>query len=190
MLKLVKQVFVTSQVPLMRRLMLLRHAKSDRSQNGQRDHDRDLAARGRAAAPQIGAYLAERALVPDCVLVSTARRTRETWKLVAAALPGTPKARFDERIYEADPADILDAIRETPASCQCLLVIGHNPGLQELALLLAKDGNQNDLDSLAEKFPTAGLAVIDVPVDDWADLRSHTGRLDSFITPRTLSEKI
>jgi phosphohistidine phosphatase len=174
----------------MRRLMLLRHAKSDWSQAGQRDHDRDLSARGRSSAPRIGGYLADRALIPDCVLVSTARRTRETWKLVAPALPTRPKALFDERIYEALPGDILDAIRETPSSCQCLLVIGHNPGLQDMALLLIKDGSQDDLDRLTEKFPTAGLAIIDVPIDDWADLRIGTGRLDSLITPRGLDQKI
>jgi len=167
--------------------MLLRHAKSDWSQAGQRDHDRDLSARGRTAAPKIAAYLAARALIPDCVLVSSAQRTRETWKLVAAALPAKPRAVFDERIYEAQPENILDAIRDTPASCHCLLVVGHNPGLQDLALMLIKEGR--GLDQLAEKFPTAGLAVIDVPTDDWASLQPGTGRLDAFVTPRGLDEK-
>lgn len=173
----------------MRRLMLLRHAKSDWSQPGQRDHDRELSARGRTAAPQIGAYLAARALAPECALVSTARRTRDTWKLVAPSLATRPKTLFDDRIYEARPGDILAAIRETPASCQSLLVVGHNPGLQELALLLIKDGSQDDIDRLAEKFPTAGLAVIDMPADDWASMRTGSGRLDSFITPRGLEQK-
>lgn len=173
----------------MRRLMLLRHAKSDWSQAGQRDHERGLSARGQAAAPRIGAHLAERALIPDCVLVSTARRTRNTWKLVADALPACPKIQFDERIYEAEPEDILEVIRDTPASCQSLLVVGHNPGLQDLALLLIKHGHQDDLGRLTEKFPTAGLAVIDIPIDDWARLRPGIGRLDSFVTPRALGEK-
>jgi phosphohistidine phosphatase len=172
----------------MRRLMLLRHAKSDWSM-GEPDHDRDLSARGRGAAPRIGAYLADRALIPDCVLVSTARRTRETWALVESSLLSRRKAHFDKRIYEAEPDDILEAIREMPAACQCLLVIGHNPGLQDLALMLAKDGNQADLDRLTEKFPTAGLAIIDMPVDDWSSLRSGAGRLDCFITPRGLDER-
>jgi phosphohistidine phosphatase len=173
----------------MRRLMLLRHAKSDWSRPGQRDHDRELSSRGRAAAPLMGAYLAERALIPDCVLVSTARRTRETWKLVAPLLPARPKAIYEDRIYEAEPGDILDAIRETPSSCQSLLVIGHNPGLQDLGLLLIKDGSQDSIDRLAEKFPTAGLVIIDMPTDAWAALRTGSGRLDSFITPRGLEQK-
>jgi phosphohistidine phosphatase len=172
----------------MRRLMLLRHAKSDWSQPGQRDHDRDLSARGSAAAPRIAGYLAKRALIPDCVLVSTARRTRETWKLVATGLPARAKAVFDEHIYEAQPAEILDAVRATPAACQCLLVIGHNPGLQELALMLIGDGRRDEINRLAEKLPTAGLVVIDVPTDDWASLKAGTGRLDAFVTPRGLDE--
>lgn len=174
----------------MRRLMLLRHAKSDWSLSGQRDHDRTLSARGRAAAPRIGAYLAQHALIPDCVLISTARRTRETWKLVSASLSTRPQTHFDERIYEAEPGDILDAIRDTSAACQSLLVIGHNPGLQDLALMLVRDGHQGDLDRMTEKFPTAGLAIIDIPIDDWAGLQPRSGRLASFITPRDLSEKI
>lgn len=173
----------------MRRLLLLRHAKSDWSQPGQRDHDRELAPRGRTAAPRMAAYLVERALVPDCVLVSTARRTRETWKLVAAGLPTKPEAVFEERIYEAGRDDILKVIRTMPAPCQCLLVIGHNPGLQDLALMLVRDGRPEDLRRLAEKFPTAGLAVIDAPIDDWASLRGGVARLDSFVTPRSLGEK-
>lgn len=173
----------------MRRLMLLRHAKSDWSQAGQRAHDRDLSARGRQAAPKLGAYLAAHALIPDCVIVSTARRTRETWKLVASALHARPSPVFDERIYEASPHAILDVIRETPASCHSLLVIGHNPGLQALALLLAKEGNQDLLDRLAEKFPTAALAVIDLPIDEWTALRAGTGRLADLVIPRALQER-
>jgi phosphohistidine phosphatase len=173
----------------MRRLMLLRHAKSDWSKAGQRDHDRDLSERGRLAAPRMGAYLAKHGLSPDCVIVSTARRTRETWKLVAAALPARPRPVFDERIYEAMPEDILTAIRDTPASCQRLLVVGHNPGLQDLALQLIKGGSKDALDRLRDKFPTAGLALIDVPRDDWASLHAGSGRIESFMTPRLLSEK-
>ncbi len=171
----------------MRRLMLLRHAKSDWSQGG-RDHDRDLSERGRIAAPRIGSYLAEHALVPDCVIVSTARRTRETWKLVAAALPAKPRPVFDERIYEATPDNILTAIRETPASCRCLLVVGHNPGLQALALRLIKGGNKDDLARLMDKFPTGGLAIIDIQQDDWFSLHAGSGRLESFVTPRGLAD--
>lgn len=171
----------------MRRLMLLRHAKSDWSQAGLHDHDRALAPRGRAAATRMGAHLATRGLIPDCVLVSTARRTRDTWSLIAAALPART-ATFDERIYEASAAFILDVIHGTPSACRSLLVIGHNPGLQSLALLLAKDGGGDALARLAEKFPTAALAVIDLPADSWADIRARSGRLESFVIPRLLDK--
>lgn len=172
----------------MRRLMLLRHAKSDWSQAGLHDHDRALAPRGRAAAARMGVHLAARGLTPDCVLVSTALRTRDTWSLLAAALPARP-ATFDERIYEASAAALLDVIRATPSACRSLLVIGHNPGLQSLALLLAKDdGGGNALARLAEKFPTAALAVIDLPADGWADIRARSGRLESFVVPRLLDK--
>jgi phosphohistidine phosphatase len=168
--------------------MLLRHAKSDWSQPGQCDHDRALNARGRDAAPQMGAFLADQGLIPDCVRVSTARRTRDTWNHVAAALPRPPVALFDARLYEAAPGDILDVIRETPASCRALLVVGHNPGLQELAMMLTRSGAAGARKRLAEKFPTAGLAVIDIAIDDWAQLQPRRGRLSLFATPRVPRE--
>src|SRR5690349_23520094 len=97
----------------MRRLLLLRHAKAERSQPGGRDHDRILANRGRGDAAAVGAYLVRHKLVPDRALVSTSARTRETWALVAEAFAKPPKAEFDGRIYEASPEAILNSIRET-----------------------------------------------------------------------------
>jgi phosphohistidine phosphatase len=171
--------------------MLLRHAKSDWSQAGIPDHDRALAPRGRAAAMRMGAHLAARALIPDCVSVSTALRTRDTWSLIAPALPARQaafQAVFDERIYEASAAALLAVIRETPPACRSLLMVGHNPGLQSLALLLVKGGKGDALARLAEKFPTAALAVIDLPAGGWADIRAGSGRLESFVVPRLLEE--
>lgn len=170
----------------MRRLMLLRHAKSDWSEPGQRDHERDLAPRGRKAAPEIGKYMARHGLLPDCAIVSTARRTRETWKLVGKTLSSDPPAAFDDRIYEASPGDILSVIQDAPHDAANLLVIGHNPGLQALALTLIGSGDVKTRALLAEKFPTAGLAVIDFPLDDWSRLRPGAGRLERFVTPRAL----
>src|SRR5712671_4835834 len=95
----------------MRRLMLLRHAKSDRSTPGMRDHDRPLNARGRETAPRIGAYMASHALIPDLVICSTATRARETWDLVATALGRSPKVRYDERIYQNDPGVLIELVR-------------------------------------------------------------------------------
>jgi phosphohistidine phosphatase len=170
----------------MRRLMLLRHAKSDWSLPGQADHDRDLAARGRKAAPLVGRYMAEHAIIPDHVIVSTATRTRETWRLVADTFPRKPPADFEDRIYEASPRDILAAIADAPASARSLLVVGHNPGFHETANLLVGSGDKRMRATLLDKFPTAALAVIDLDIPDWAAIRPGSGQLESFVTPRAL----
>ena len=170
----------------MRRLLLLRHAKAERAQGGGRDELRALAERGRADAHKIGAYLKRHRLVPDSALVSTATRTRETWALAASAFDKAPPVTFEGRIYEASPQSILKAIRETGPDVTTLLVIGHNPGLQELAVLLAAAGDIEARQRLKEDFPTSALAVIALPAGDWRALHPHAGRLDHFVTPRSL----
>lgn len=170
----------------MRRLILLRHAKSDWP-DGIADPERPLAPRGRAAAPLVGAYLSRESLVPDLVLVSPARRTRETWDLVAPCLPRSPKAAPEPRIYEASAARLLAVLRDQPAEVHTLMLVGHNPGMEDLAELLVHEGPTLARDAMGEKFPTGALAVIDFPIDDWAAIAPHLGRLDRFIVPRALS---
>ena len=170
----------------MRRLMLLRHAKSDWSRPGLSDHDRPLNARGREAAPKIGAYMARHALVPDLVVASTATRVRETLALALAAFKSAPKVRYDARLYDAEPSALLKLLQETPPDVQGLLLVGHNPGLAELAALLVATGKTEARARLADKFPTGALAVIDVPLDDWAKLHPRSGRLDRFVVPKGL----
>ena len=172
----------------MRRLMLLRHAKSDWSQPGKRDHERELAPRGRKAAPRMGKFMARQGLLPDRVLVSTAQRTRETWALVRDVFDHDPFTSFDECIYESSPGEILAAIKEMPAATERLLVVGHNPGLQNLAVALIGGGDIESRARLAAKFPTAGLAVIDFAVDDWNEVRPGAGRLELFVSPRMLAQ--
>jgi phosphohistidine phosphatase len=164
----------------------LRHAKSDWSVGGQRDQDRALAARGREAAPLIGAYMARHGLKPDKALVSSARRARETWDLVAPAFGKSLDVSFDPRLYEANPKALLIPLREAGSTAHSLLVVGHNPGIQELASLLMASGDIDARQRLLEKFPTAALAVIDFPIDTWSALAPHSGRLDRFVTPRAL----
>jgi phosphohistidine phosphatase len=173
----------------MRRLMLLRHAKSDWSLPGQTDHDRDLAARGRKAAPLMGRYMAEHAMIPDHAIVSTATRTRETWRLVADMLPQQPSVDFEDRIYDASPRDILAAIADAPASARSLLVVGHNPGFHDTANLLVESGDKRLRKSLSEKFPTGALAVIDLDIGDWTAIRPGSGRLENFVTPRAIEPR-
>lgn len=168
----------------MRRLMLLRHAKSAWPE-GMADDERPLAPRGREAAPRMGLYLAQSSLLPDLVLVSPARRARETWEIVAPLLPPA-ETREEPRIYEAPAASLLAVVREAPDSASTLLLVGHNPGFETLARALTGHGDRDAFARLRQKFPTAGLAVIDFEAASWRDLAPASGRLDRFVTPRTL----
>ena len=150
------------------------------------DHERPLNQRGQETAPKIGSYMARHGLVPDRVLCSTAKRARETWTRVAVELPTTPEVTFDEQLYNAEPAAIMEVLRKFKGRARSLLVIGHNPGLQEVAGLLIASGDLEHRERLREKFPTAGLAVIDFALDDWRKLHLHAGRLERFVAPRML----
>lgn len=167
----------------MPRLLLLRHAKSSWPA-GVSDRDRPLARRGHEAAALMGRYLKEHGLSPDLVLVSPARRARETWELVAPFLDGTD-AREDGRIYEAPVGRLLEVLAGVAAPVRNVLMVGHNPGFEDLAALLIGAGSESDLHRLGRKFPTAGLAVIDLP-DEWQAIEPRTGRLDRFVTPKSL----
>jgi phosphohistidine phosphatase len=167
------------------RLMLLRHAKSEKAEPGMRDRDRELNARGRKDAPKIGAYMAHHGLLPDRVLVSSARRTRETWERMAKAFSDLA-VDYDDRLYESGTNAILTVIKETARSARTLLVVGHNPGLYDTARLLIAAGDVETRERLNEGLPTAGLAVIDFVVDDWHKLHARGGRLERFVSPRSL----
>lgn len=167
----------------MLRLMLLRHAKSDWP-DGVADIDRPLARRGREAAPRMGAYMADEGLHPDLVLVSPARRARETWDLVAPAL-GEVETRSEPRIYEAPAERLLQVVREA-GRARGLMLVGHNPGFEDLARRLVGHGDRYAYARLAQKYPTAGLAVIDFPAQTWAEAAERGGRLDRFVTPAGL----
>ena len=177
----------------MRRIILLRHAKSDWP-NGVADHDRPLAARGRKAAPLMAQYMAAEGLIPDLALVSSARRTQETWALVAPVLakarPGRPRPddipmKTEPRIYEARVEILLTVLRGIADDVKTLLVVGHNPGMAELTLLLSGGGDSQQLGDLQRKFPTTALSVIGF-TGRWAELAPFKGRLDRFVTPKSL----
>ena len=168
----------------MRRLILLRHAKSDRPA-GVADHERPLNDRGRRAAPAVGAHLAEAGLRPDLALVSTATRTRETWEALSAAL-GAPEVRWHREIYEAPAERILGVIRGAPEAAATVIVVGHNPGLGDLAIALAGEEPRAARNRLTLEFPTAAYVVIDFDTDRWADIAPGQGRLDRFVRPRDI----
>ncbi len=168
-----------------RRLLLLRHAKSAWPE-GVEDHQRPLAERGLKAAPVVGNYMAHEHLVPDLALISDAKRTQETWKLIISRLPGKVDARITPELYEASAIKLLEVLRQSGPGADTVAMIGHNPGLQELALMLVGEGQAQDRASLMEKYPTGALAVIDFPAYDWADIEPGSGYLARFVTPRSL----
>jgi phosphohistidine phosphatase len=170
----------------MRRLLLLRHAKTERLEPGQRDRDRKLVAQGRADAPVIGAYMVRHRLIPDLVAISPVTRTQETWALVARAFGKMPRVVKDERIYNARTETLVELIRET-RDARMLLVVGHNPGLHDLAVQLIGSGDVKARESLNEKLPTSGLVVIDLAFDDWSLLHDNAGRLERFVSPRLIA---
>ncbi|HEV7307258.1 histidine phosphatase family protein [Ensifer sp.] len=168
------------------RVMLLRHAKSAWP-DGVADFYRPLAERGRKAAPLMGDYMARHALVPERALVSTAERAQETWKLVAGALPSGIAVENTRAIYEVGADQILSVIRATDGAVGSLLVVGHNPGMEDLALELVGSGDPDARMRLADKFPTAALAVLEFEAAGWRDLSPGGARLAHFVTPRSLA---
>ncbi|HUI15270.1 MAG TPA: histidine phosphatase family protein [Xanthobacteraceae bacterium] len=166
--------------------MLLRHAKTERAGPGERDRDRKLMKRGRSDAPSIGAYMAHHGLIPDVALVSPAKRAQETWALAAPAFARAPRTVSDERIYNASP-DALIAVLGEARKAHTLLLVGHNPGLQDLAAQLIASGDVEMREQLKEKLPTSGLVVIDLPIDDWSLIHPHAGRLERFVSPRLIA---
>jgi phosphohistidine phosphatase len=165
-----------------RQLVVLRHAKSEWPL-GTPDHQRPLAARGRRDAPAAGAWLRESGHAPERVICSTARRARQTWALAAAELGEAPEVRYDDKVYDADVTDLLAVVRAVPDAVTTALIVGHNPGFQELVLWLAADGDDDGLDRAAVKFPTSAMAVLEF-TGPWAKLAPGAAALAHFVVPR------
>ncbi|WP_369239843.1 histidine phosphatase family protein [Streptomyces sp. R21] len=167
----------------LRRLVVLRHAKSAWPA-GVADHERPLAPRGIRDAPAAGRALAEADCLPDLALCSTAVRTRQTWELAAAQWGTPPPVRLDPRLYGADAAELLEAVHEVPDQVGTLLLIGHNPGLEELVLELAGDSLDDALDDVRTKFPTSAIAILAWRGSAWDLLAPGTALLTGMIVPR------
>jgi phosphohistidine phosphatase len=165
-------------------LYLLRHAKSSWDEPDLEDIERPLAPRGRKAARALAVHVDEEGITPSLVLCSPARRTRDTIDLVRSGLPPGTKVRVEERLYGASPSDVIKILRRLPDSVPSVMVVGHNPTMQELALALA--GSGPDLEQVSERFPTGALAKLSLPVDRWHDVRAGTATLASFVTPKDL----
>ncbi|MEU4874276.1 histidine phosphatase family protein [Streptomyces sp. NPDC021608] len=166
-----------------RRLVVLRHAKSAWP-HGVPDHERPLGPRGLRDAPAAGRALAEAGCRPDLALCSTAVRARDTWALAGARWDPPPRAIFDARLYGADAPELLDVVRGTPDEVGTLLLVGHNPGLEELVLHLASAGLGDALDQVRLKFPTSAIAVLTWHGPHWRALTPGAALLTSMTVPR------
>jgi phosphohistidine phosphatase len=167
-----------------RTLLLLRHAKSSWDEPGLEDHARPLAPRGRRDAAALGAHLARRRPAPGLVLCSTAQRTRETLALLD--LPRKTPVRFEPKLYLASAETLLRRLRRLPARERSVLLIAHDPGLDQLAGLLVGGGRPRALRRLARGFVTGALAELRVPEAGWRALAPGSAQLERFTRPRDL----
>src|SRR5579864_6747092 len=176
----------------MRRLMLLRHAKTETDAPSGRDQDRRLDNRGRHDAAEIGGWIGRHPPFPDLVLVSHAVRAHQTWEIAWEAmkeLAPAPQVELTPELYGADLSQLLETIRNASVSDpKRLMLVGHNPGMHELAIALAGSGDPAGRGALAENLPTAGLAIFDFDTDDWRDVGLKRGRLELFISPKLIKQ--
>jgi phosphohistidine phosphatase len=173
----------------MKSLTLLRHAKSGWDDPVSRDFDRPLNPRGRKAARTVGREMKAKSFSFDLVLASPARRVIETLEEVASGY-GPIDPDFDQRLYLASAATLLDIVRAAPDGARRLLVVGHNPGLEELALCLSGRDDAELRCEVEVKYPTGTVAEIELPVERWADVTEGAGRLVRFIRPRDLDPEL
>ena len=176
----------------MRRLMLLRHAKTENEAPSGRDEDRRLDNRGHRDAAEIGSWIGHHPPFPDLVLVSHAMRALQTWQIAWEAmkeLVSEPEVELVPELYGADVSQLLETIRDaSSADPKRLMLVGHNPGMHELALALAGGGDRAGRKALADNLPTSGLAIFDFDIDDWADVAFRRGRLAAFVSPKLLRQ--
>jgi phosphohistidine phosphatase len=171
----------------MKTVTLFRHAKSgDKDNPNLQDFERPLASRGLKAAPKMGAAMRDRKLEPDLILSSPSVRTRQTLSLAAPEAWDTPpETRFEERLYDASAQTLFKALRELPDEVGHVMIVGHNPGLQELAVALAPPGSLAR-EEFKEKLPTASVVSFDFSAAQWAKLKAGTGELRLSISPNML----
>ncbi len=166
----------------MKRIRLLRHAKSSWADSGLADHDRPLSRRGEEAGRRVATWIAEHGLRPQLVLCSTATRARRTLELVLPSL-GDPVIAFEAGLYHASAEDLIGRLQALDADLDDVLLIGHNPGLQDLALLLSAPSPERE--SIAAKLPTGALVTIELS-SDWASAGDGDGRIAALALPREL----
>ena len=176
----------------MRRLMLLRHAKTENDAPSGQDQDRRLDDRGRLDAAAIGGWIGRHPPLPDTVLVSPAVRALQTWEIVREAIKThapPPRVEYPAELYGADPAQLLQMIRMAENTDPLrMMLVGHNPGMHELALALAGSGDAAAKKALEDNLPTTGLAVFDFAIEDWNEVAFRRGTLLRFTSPKLLKQ--
>lgn len=174
----------------MKRLLLLRHAKAVPGGPKIDDHSRALAERGRRDAPAMGQYMSKHVLCPELVLASTSKRTVETAELTFAECASVPEMEYLEALYLAEPEAIFSIVRRVPRKQSTICIVGHNPGLEVMASLLAREPvrrkERDYFDAIEEKFPTCALAVLDFDVGHWRSIETGAGALMDFVRPKDL----
>jgi len=182
----------------MRRLMLLRHAKTESEAPSGRDQDRRLDERGRRDAADIGGWIGRHPPFPDLVLVSPAVRAHQTWEIAREEIKDAvgkkaphPQVDYVPELYGAEPTQLLQIIRMAEvADPERLMLIGHNPGMHELALMLTGSGDASAKKALEDNLPTAGLAILDFATDDWSEVAFRRGKLVRFTSPKLLKQAL
>lgn len=172
----------------MKKLILLRHAKSSWNDPTLDDHDRPLNARGKASAPVIAEWLDHRAHLPDVVLSSSSKRTRQTVKRMQKAVPKLPDPIIDPALYHASPSAMCERLAQLPSTAQSVMLVGHQPGLGSLVRKLSDGLETRRCKRAFEHFPTAAAAILEVDIDDWADLDFARARFIDFASPRELMD--
>lgn len=169
----------------MKSLYLLRHAKSSWDDQRLADHDRPLAPRGLKAVQQVAHHMRQAKVRPDLVLCSSATRAVQTYEGISAGLGPSVVVSVEDDLYGATDTGLLVRLQDVPETVGAVMVIGHNPGLQDLALLLASDGDPHTLARLGDNFPTCALATLEVPTP-WETLGPGHARLKALVVPRDL----
>ncbi|BAQ17555.1 SixA phosphatase family protein [Methyloceanibacter caenitepidi] len=167
-------------------LSLLRHAKSSWKNPALPDRERPLNARGMGDAPVMGRAMSKRGIDPELILCSSAQRTVDTLALVLPELKIEPEVVYDDALYHASPDQLLDMLRNLQPGARSVLLVGHNPEIQALALGLIGAGPKELRDRLAEKYPTGGLAVINFTAGLWSSVDVGSGSLSLFLAPRDI----
>lgn len=172
----------------MNSLFLLRHAKSSWDDPDLADHDRPLARRGQKAARRMAEHVRQAKVRPQLVLCSSATRAVQTYEVVSGGLEEPVVLRVEDGLYGASATELLARLHEVAGTVSAVMLVGHNPALQDLALGLCADGDEASLARLGDKFPTGALATIGVPTP-WAELVPGQAYLASLVVPRALPKE-